>query len=912
MQRQTFRMDAGWRFHLGDLPVPPARGHDVTYNLTKAERARGAMTRDYDDSAWPLGDLPHDYVVRGQAVPEENEDHACLPRPNAYYRRTFLLEEADQDSRIVLHFDGVVTRATVAVNGLILARSFTGAVGFDADITDVARFGQDANVVAVYVDNTNFEGWYYEGGGINRHVWLIKTSRQAVDTDGVFVHTSPADAGNLAGDWVAEVQTTLRNDYREATSLRVRAAFLDPQGREAAEVMSEPVDVLPYGKATAVQRATLPCGQLWSVETPTLYTLRTQVLRDGDVVDEVTTPFGLRTLEYDAERGLLLNGVPTFLRGMSNHLDYAGLGVAVPDNVIEYRIQRLKDMGCNAYRCAHNPCPPHFYEACDRMGMLVMDETRWFDSSQEGLSEMEAMIRAHRNHPSVILWSLNNEEPAIGQPLGWRMMARMAAHAHALDPTRPVTGAMLHNITHPHAGADFDVLGVNYNEGEYDAMRRVYPDKAIFGSETGCGYNPSGIKAWRVIDTHPYFFGTFPWTGWSYRGEARWPRIFAGSGCIDICGQPRDSYYYYQALWLSRPVCRLGGHWNPAGPALRTVTVFTNGEEAELTLNGRSLGRKAVDPYEMVSWEVPYEPGALQAEAFRDGASWAVDVLQTSGKPTQLALVVENPGLAANGQDVALVTAYALDARGARVPDCQGIPVTFDVAGGMLVATSSNDRADTVPVGSPVRALFGGSAQAMVRMPDTVTPVTVTATCTALGAATLTLTPRGCTSPAQIPLDDCRFVPLWRMGPVMSENPDLADYGPSTDISNWSLQEVARGSAMAAQDLIPRSLSGDRPDGYDFYILYHATAGIPCVPGETRTPALHFEAINGEAWARVDCGGYTYEGYKPAQDIGVLVNAPLDVTLTHGHPGQVVDVWVKVKVYDTFAGLHGAVSWKFQ
>jgi beta-galactosidase len=646
--RQRLLMDWGWKFHRGEVPAESHLTKTAIYLGSKAERGRGPARPLYGDRDWEAVRLPHDWVVGEAFDPSSPDTHHCKPRGIGWYRRVFSLDRRQSGKRAVLLFDGVATQAQVWVNGRPVAHNSCGYTPFYADITDCLRYGDDQNVIALRVDATDYEGWWYEGAGIYRHVWLILTDPLCVDTYGVWVN--PRRENAELGLWRVPVETTLHNGGAHPVAASVISTIEAPDGRIVAQAESL-AEVPPRGNAAVRQSMNVRHPQLWSLEQPQMYTLRTLVLGDGAPADDQETGFGFRTLAYTAERGFLLNDVPTKLKGTCNHQDHAGVGVALPDRIQAYRIQRLLAMGSNAYRSAHNPPAPELLDACDVLGMLVMDETRWFSSSTEGLAQLETMVRRDRNHPSVILWSVFNEEPLQGTENGRRTAETMVARVHALDDSRGVTGAMdngwLETVDGEpaSAAAALDVIGINYNLTQYDAVRALFPDKPIVGSESAAastsrgmysrdgGYIPaydhqeysfgSSVRdAWRAAD-RPDVMGTFLWTGIEYRGEERWPAVHSQSGMLDTTCQPKDNAWLCRSLWAETPgMVHILPHWNWSGREGEIIDVwcYSNCEAVELYFDGQSLGEQRVDPYDPPRWGIPYERGVLQALGRRGGS----------------------------------------------------------------------------------------------------------------------------------------------------------------------------------------------------------------------------------------------------------------------------------------------------
>ena len=627
--RQELLLHCGWLFHRGDIVDPIPNEHLAVYMSTKAGYARGPARRGFDDSAWRPVDLPHDWSVEGPFDEGNYLSQGFLPRGVAWYRRHFALDDADRGQRIALRFEGVATHCTVYVNGHLLARNFCGYTPFVVEISDVARFGEDLNVVAVRVDATAMEGWWYEGAGIYRDVWLVKTHAVHVTDDGVFVRPEKRSATQ----WDTHVQTTLINASDTAATVRIVSRIGDLAAATGDATLP------PRSTREVFQRIPIVNPKLWSLEERNLYALETQVELDGQVIDQCSTTFGYRTIRFDADRGFFLNDQHVLLKGVCNHQDFAGVGVAVPDSLQEFRVRRMLQMGANAWRCAHNPPSRGLLDACDRLGMLIMDETRNFGAGREELEQLRAVIRRDRNHPCIILWSICNEEAVQGTPIGGNIGRRLAHAVREIDGSRPVTAAISGGIMEE-AGivGVVDVMGINYQMHLYDTYRSAHPKMPIVASETHCNFCTRGQYAtdpqrrvfgsydqdaatwgataratWRAVSSRPHIAGLFAWTGFDYRGEPQpygWPCINSHWGIVDMCGFPKDMFYLHKAFFSAEPFVHLLPHWNqPAPGQVVRVMAISNCPQVELSLNGASLGTKAVDPIDMIEWTVPYEPG---------------------------------------------------------------------------------------------------------------------------------------------------------------------------------------------------------------------------------------------------------------------------------------------------------------
>jgi len=619
------------------------------------------------------------------------------------------------------------------------------------------------------VDASKFEGWFYEGAGIYRHVWLEKTEPVHIAHDGVFVYSQFKDNVPV-GPADIHAQATLDASSAGGGTPTVAFQILDPDGKPVAQAQASP------GQDSATEQAvmTLPAPQLWSPETPKLYTLVTTVQSGGQTVDEVKTPFGIRTVAFDANKGFILNGKPTFINGTCNHQDFAGVGVAVPDRIQYDRVARLKEMGANGFRTAHNVPAPVVLDDCDQLGMLVLDENRRMDSSPQTLDELKRMILRDRNHPSIFAWSLGNEEVDIqGTPAGGAVAAAMAKVVHDLDPTRPTTAAM--NFGWGKGFTDsLDVIGLNYTRnGDPDKFHAAFPNKPIMNTETGSSLTTRGVYggarghyslAYDRQGTHsnvlitgvkknltaeeweqyyaarPWISSVFIWTGFDYRGENHWPSVIASMGAIDLCGFPKDLFYYFQSAWGTKPVLHLLPDWTSSVKPGENIDVvcYTNCEEAELFLNGTSLGRQTVPKLGHAEWHVPYAPGTLSAKGYVGGQQTIETKVETAGAPVAIQLVPDRTTLQADGQDVSLVTVEAVDDQGRMTPLADNL-VHFHVDGGTLLGVGNGDPNSHDLDTADQRPLFSGLAQAIIQAPRQAGTITLTADSPGLTSATVTI-----------------------------------------------------------------------------------------------------------------------------------------------------------------------------
>jgi beta-galactosidase len=763
--RRRVRLES-WRFHLGhagDMDKDFGFGRDQR-SFAKAGASADAARPDFDDSRWAEVHVPHDWAVALPFAPpkiQPAKDRAdsmashgfkAIGRDHpensiGWYRTTIAVTAADRERRIWLEFDGVFRDSIIFVNGYVVGRNQSGYAPFRVEIGDFLDYDGAPNVVTVRADASLGEGWFYEGAGIYRHVELVIANAVHIPQWGVVVRSDiGANGANV------RIATEVLNDSDAPISAVLGHLVIGPKG-EVTPVRNMSVVLSPGERRTFDVQVMLPAPQLWSLEDRNLYRVRSELLADGRLVDGVDTRFGIRDLQFDAQRGFFLNGNPVKLLGTCNHQDHAGVGAGIPDELHRWRIAQLQEMGSNAWRSAHNPPAAALLDACDEMGMLMICEARINSSSEDGLSELERMIRRDRNHPCVILWSLGNEEPHQATERGARINAEMARRVKLLDPTRPTTFAMDQGWDKG-VGRVVDVLGFNYRTNQIEAYHSRHPEQPVYGSETGSTVATRGEYAtdaarhivraydtehpwwattaeewWTIVADRPYIAGGFVWTGFDYRGEptpyAAFPSISSQFGILDTCGFPKDNYHYYRAWWRpDRPHLHLLPHWNWPGRAGQPIEVWAHGntEEVELLLNGQSFGRKAMPRNRHLEWRVPYAPGRLEAVGYNGGQVAARDLRETCGPAHEVTLLADRrfsrPG------DVVIVNAAVVDAKGRTVPTADNL-MRFSASGGSVIGVGNGNPNSVEPDVASQRKAFNGFAQAIVRLGRTIGPVDI-------------------------------------------------------------------------------------------------------------------------------------------------------------------------------------------
>ena len=757
--RRTMRLDDGWRFHMGH-----ASDVDRDFGWGRNQRSfakAGAATADaampkYDDRHWTAIQLPHDWAVDlpyappATPAPKDSEDAVAAHGFKAigrdhpansvgWYRRSIEVMPSDRDKAIWIEFDGVFRDSIVFVNGYVAGGSASGYAPFQVMIGDFLDYSGGPNVIAVRADASLGEGWFYEGAGIYRPGTLVIADALHLPAWGVFVRAEPSGAA-------AQVRVTaeVANARAMAAVASVTHIIIAPDGHRTT-FDPAPVQVEAAGTLVTDAAIRLTMARLWSVETPSLYRLVSEIREGGRVIDRVETVFGIRSIAFDAERGFLLNGAPVKLLGVCNHQDHAGVGTAIPDRLHAWRVEQMRGMGCNAWRSAHNPPSQALLDTCDEQGMMMIAETRLNSTSPEALDELDRLVRSSRNHPSIILWSVGNEEPHQGSARGAHISAELVRRVKAIDPTRPTTQAFDQGFGDG-ATQVVDVVGFNYRIDKIDAFHAAHPKQSVVGTETGSTVSVRGEYAndparhvsraydtehpwwsstaeewWQIVADRPYIAGGFIWTGFDYRGEPTpfpsWPSVASQFGVVDQCGFPKDNYWYYRAWWRREPLVHLLPHWTWPGREGQPIEVwaYSNAAEVELLVNGRSAGRKPNPRNGHVAWSVPYAPGRIEAIGYSLKGRVAAMVQETVGAPAALLVTPDRRAIRGDGRDVAIVTIAVVDGRGRIVPDAANLIHLQLSDGARLIGSGSGNPSEPIDGAVPRRAAFHGLLQAIVR-----------------------------------------------------------------------------------------------------------------------------------------------------------------------------------------------------
>lgn len=746
--RKEILLNDNWLFHKGDIKVKRSINKGPIYSQSKTERkGMGPASYkyfdrpdpygaegEYKDDIWNVVQLPHDYVINQDMRPDENNALGFVHYDNAWYRKHFSLPEGSENKRITLRFDGIAGCSTVYLNGCLMHHNYSSYNTFEVDISDNVYYEKE-NVIAIYVNTEEFEGWWYQGGGIYRDVHLTITEPVCIDLWGVY---APYKKLNDT-DWQIDYETTVLNTDYENCAVTVESSLIDKDGNTVAVANGEG-SISKRNKTNITYFATVKNPLLWDCDNPNLYTVKTVLKMNGEIIDENTIRIGFRTIEITVDKGLLLNGKKTFINGVCAHQDFGLTGLAVPENIAKYKIKLIKEMGANGYRTSHYQQTESYMNAFDEMGFLVMNEARWFESTKESFEQIESLVKRDRNRPSVIFWSTSNEEPNHITDVGRRIHRAVAEHIRKFDYTRLITAAEDKTPEKSTIYGDCDVVGINYNLSIYDAVHEMCPDKSLFASEccatgTSRDWNFDTDTAGRIrdkdVDTNSWFlgrektykflrerdyvFGCYQWAAVEHRGEATWPRVCSVSGALDLFLQKKGAFYQNKSHWTNEPMVHIVPHWNFDGLEGEEipVTVYTNCDELELFLNGESLGKKQIEQYGHGEWNVIYAPGTIEVKGYKNGETVAVDKRFTTGKAVSLRLTPCN-GFEANGRDLALFVCECLDEKGNVVPNASEY-VRFSVSSPAKIIGTGSDNCDHNNVGNTERQMYMGKILVAVK-----------------------------------------------------------------------------------------------------------------------------------------------------------------------------------------------------
>ena len=761
--RKKIDFDEGWKFHFGHAADP---AKDFNYGLTtifsKTGNAPGtAIDPRFRDTDWRSLDLPHDWAVELPFANVKNDDlmshgykavGGLFPETSiGWYRKHFAIARSDSGNRFQVQFDGVFRNANFWLNGFYLGNNLSGYIGASFDVTDYINYDHE-NVLVVRVDASQYEGWFYEGAGIYRHVWLNQYNNTHIVQNGVFVY---ANVQNNSA--TVTIETSVENQNLSSSTVTVSAMVTDRDGKLIGKTTEQPVSLNINDTKTVKQKVTVTNPKLWSLENPYLYRVTSLIKVNGKIIDNQVQRFGIRIITVSI-KGLFVNGKYVKVYGMCCHQDHAGVGSALPDYLQYYRIRLLKDMGVNSYRTSHNPPTPELLDACDSLGMLVLDENRLLNSSSEYIDQFERLIKRDRSRACVFMWSIANEEFGVqATSYGKRIAQTLILKQKELDPTRTSTYAS--DLANVFKGINevIPVRGFNYRHFAAADYHRDHPDQPVMGTEMGSTvttrgiYEKDSVRAyvpdqditfpwwastaetwWKLCAPNDWWMGGYVWTGFDYRGEPtpyQWPNINSHFGIMDMCGFPKNIYYYYQSWWTNKDVLHISPHWNWKGKEGKPIDVWvnTNADNVELFLNGKSLGKKDMPRNSHLQWTVNYEPGTLEAVAYKKARpddpvgreKRIATKVETTEQASEIVVTPYKTTMLADGKDAAVINITVVDKQGREVPDANNL-VAFSIVGdakiiGVGNGDPSSHELDKIFDGTWQRHLFNGKCQVIIQ-----------------------------------------------------------------------------------------------------------------------------------------------------------------------------------------------------
>lgn len=776
MDRDIIKFDFGWKF--------------ISSDVYKAEEP------GFDDSKWRDVNLPHDWSIEGpiskfytltcvyRSDPAiygsdanregKPELQGFFPVGIGWYKKKFTLPKDSGGKKIFIEFEGVYRNSDVWINGHFLGHHKSGYASFFYELTDYLNVEKE-NVIAVRVDAREKEGWWYEGCGIYRHVWLLIVDKLHIGQWGTFVYTPEVNKSYA----IVKVETEIKNENDKPVNCTLITEILDKENRIVGNSVARK-NIPQYSGFKLVSEIKLKAPRLWSPEDPFLYKVVSVVKNGNRKVDTYETPLGLRTFCFHENKGFFLNGENIKLRGMCGHQERIPLGSALPDRVIFETMKTFKECGCNFYRSSHNPPAPALLDACDKLGIMVWDENRRLDDTKEGAEDLISMIRRDRNHPCVIIWSMENEEAFESTIEGTKILKNLVQITHKMDPTRPTTIAANHDVNPYGYGDVVDIVSYNYRLWLADLDHQRCPKRKTsiiseYSSNTGFpiykkiekfGYQLPTIYelcricevGWTSIEERDYLAGGCLWNGFDYLGEVQgWPMIGTPFGIVDLCHLPKDNYYY-QSIWTDKPmVYILPRHWNFSEKDFIDVWVYTNCDSVELFLNNKSLGEKknikakckgtpkdlgdtwnlganwwseaqALVTDAHISWQVRFKPGVLKVVARNNGKDICEKEIHTAKKPYKIILTPLWDGIVADEQDVCYIKAEVVDKNGYLVPDANNL-ISFEARGeGKIIGTANADVFSQEDLKSKKRKCFNGVSVAAVQSTNKAGEIRIMAT----------------------------------------------------------------------------------------------------------------------------------------------------------------------------------------
>ena len=771
--------NSNWAFHLGDVS--------------------GAISSDFDHSSWKFLSVPHDWSIEG----EFREDHpateggGALPGGIGWYRKTFKIDQSNASKKVFVQFDGIYMNSEVWINGNYLGKRPFGYISFEYELTPYLNFGEENNIIAVKVDNSQQpNSRWYSGSGIYRNTRLVFKEDVYVPQWGSYV-TTPTITEEKA---VVKIETKVLNTRKQNVSVNVLTTVYNRDGSEVAN--HEIVKTISSGDTLLVEQLLdVTSPRLWNLDDPYLYTAISEVTINNGQVDKYETNFGIRQFNFDQSNGFSLNNNPIKIKGVCMHHDLGCLGSAVNVRAMERQLEILRGMGVNAIRTSHNPPAPEYLDLCDQMGFLVMDETFDIWSMKKSpydyslywdkwhKKDLKDHILRDRNHPSVFSWSIGNEIIDQWHDEGEDIAIELAEIVRSLDPTRSITAAMnppvKDNNTIARSGA-LDLMGYNYHHHLYEKHNDEFPTTPFIATETTSalatrgyydqksdtlkrwpirwdleftGGNPGNTvsaydqvsapwgstheETWKIIKKNDFMSGMFIWTGFDYIGEPTpytWPSRSSYFGVVDLAGFPKDSYYMYQSEWTDQDVLHVFPHWNWPERDSVDVWAYFNADEVELFLNGKSLGSKSKEGDELhAMWRVAYEPGVLKAISRTNGNIVLEKEIRTASRATSIRLIPDRQIINADGKDLSFITVEVLDDHGVVVPNLNS-EIKFSIDGvGEIVGVDNGDPTSHISLKGNKMKIFNGKCLVVVQSNGTKGSIALTAKSEGLQDAKLSI-----------------------------------------------------------------------------------------------------------------------------------------------------------------------------
>ena len=922
--REKLLMNKDWLYYFGEpeYKQPKKTSSDQTYRGSRGENARGPARRDFLDISWRHVDLPHDFVNENGPDQDliDGEKHKYpLNRGTAWYRRYFRLDEADKDKRITLLFDGVSTKCEVYVNSMLLKRNNTAGIGFEVDITEVARFGTDYNLVSVHADCRDYEAWYYEGGGIYRNVWLIKTDRLAVDLWGTYARSKRLE-GNR---WEVLIDTEVRNDYFKDKKAQVVSTLEDPDGNTVCVLKSDEI-CFPLQKVTVVkQSCTVEDPKLWDLgqATANIYRVHTEIVCEGKTVDTYETKFGIREITYDKDHGMFLNGKKTIIFGFANHQIQVGMGNAMSDSMREYHMRTIADIGGNGFRTAHSPHGEATYDYCDKYGLLVMDENRVFHPSEFVQDEVKRLVKRDRNHPSVCMWSLYNEEDSVAIRTGKMIHQKLAAVAREYDDMRAISGATSYGMWTEGAHEKeygYDLFGVNHQAAYFEGLHKEKPDLPLYCSESvnplgeqrpGSIY-PDGLDA-HVFTEKEFAIGGFHFTAWAHDSDR--PRIMACDGTY------QDKAFGYKAfLKPDEPLAKIVSWCFPGKEGQKVhISLPNNGDRVEVYVNGKLAAARETDMFSISPVDIVYEPGEIRLVAYKDGKVWAEDTVHTPGKPAAIKLEMANLSLKADGEDVAIVNAFLVDKDGNWCDKATGWPTLFSSNENGEYIGSCTQRLDAhVGWHGPRMNFVYGKAQVYFRSSACKGDLVIKAENSELPVSELVIKREETGAIPQVEKCPNNFVIDWQISKLMPGKIDPLKIMSQKDTELWEHIDT-QGSPDVLFGARPNPFTGGAalyPVDMDLNYAYFTKTVVPDM-GERKAGEklfLNFEGLDGIADIYIKGCGKTAYAHHAA-------NSPWDghyipqwyVDADCFEAGEEVEIWIFIFKASRVTGIGWPVHWDY-